>query len=94
MSDSAAKTDPKPLVRFSRSGGGAVWNDGFPNLLEFAEEQNLSPAYGCRTGSCGACKVRLTEGEVVYADEPFHAPEDGHVLLCCVRPASDVTIEL
>lgn len=92
MSDSAAKPDAR--VRFVRSGGEVVWGGLSANLLEFAEEQDLSPAYGCRSGSCGACKVKLVEGEVFYPAEPEHQPEEGHLLLCCSQPKGDVSIDL
>lgn len=94
MSDSAEKPELAPRVRFARSGGDAVWDGSVSTLLEFAEEQDLSPVYGCRTGSCSACKVRLVDGSVSYLTEPFRQPEEGHVLLCCTQPEGDVILDL
>lgn len=94
MSDSAVKPDLRPRVRFAQTGGEAVWDGTVSTLLEFAEEQDLSPVYGCRTGSCSACKVTLVEGSVRYLAEPFRQPEEGQVLLCCTQPDGDVTLDL
>jgi len=32
------------------------------SLLDEAESVGLVPAYGCRAGSCGACRVTVNEG--------------------------------
>lgn len=54
--------------------------------------------YGCAGGGCGACKVRIVQGEV----RPFKPMSRRHVsveeegsgyaLACCVTPMSDVAL--
>lgn len=56
------------------------------SLLELAEGAGLSPDYGCRNGSCGACVCRLESGAVIYPRQPEHEPNPGEVVLCCARP--------
>ena len=93
MSDSAADA-AAPTVRFARSGQEAPWDPASPSLLDFAEEQDLSPLYGCRSGSCQACKVAVTAGEIHYEVPPAAQPTDGFALLCCAKPKGDVTLDL
>lgn len=54
--------------------------------------------YGCFGGGCGACKMRITSGSF-EAFKPMSrahvSPQEeqiGIVLLCCVRPLSDLTL--
>ncbi|MED5523318.1 class I ribonucleotide reductase maintenance protein YfaE [Gallaecimonas pentaromativorans] len=39
--------------------------------------------YQCRGGFCGACRMRLKNGEVRYLDTPIAYINDGEVLTCC-----------
>ena len=54
--------------------------------------------YGCFGGGCGICKMRIVFGEyaAVKKMSRAHVTEDeqnnGIVLLCCVKPLSDMTI--
>ncbi|MXN65513.1 2Fe-2S iron-sulfur cluster binding domain-containing protein [Stappia sp. GBMRC 2046] len=75
-------------VRFSASGVEALWAPESGTLLELAEAAGLSPNYGCRSGSCGSCAVRLGEGSVSYPEEPAFPVEEGMVLTCCAVPAA------
>jgi ferredoxin-NADP reductase/predicted pyridoxine 5'-phosphate oxidase superfamily flavin-nucleotide-binding protein len=75
------------IIRFSDSGVEQAWVSGDGNLLEFAEAHGFSPEYGCRSGQCGACKVKLIAGAVVYKAASALALEDDEVLLCCASPA-------
>lgn len=86
--------DKQPMVTFDLSGVQARWDPDIDNLLEFAEEQDLMPDFGCRAGSCETCKVRLLSGEVKYVTEPVTRPDKGDVLLCSSVPVGDVVIEL
>ncbi len=83
-----------PVVHFAKSGLSVAWDPSLNNLLEFAEEQGLMPDYSCRAGTCESCKTKVIAGSTEYLFEPFQAPTDGSVLLCCSIPKSDVTIDL
>jgi ferredoxin-NADP reductase/MOSC domain-containing protein YiiM len=78
---------PRASIVFSESGAEAAWDrTGNLSLLELAEEQGLSPEYGCRMGMCSSCLVPLIEGEVEYSPSPQQPPSADEVLLCCARP--------
>lgn len=83
--DTSGAVAEKAKVYFARSQRSAVWTPEEGSLLAFAEKQGLTPLFSCRSGRCGACAVRIAEGEVHYS----HAPEievQG-VLICCSQPA-------
>jgi ferredoxin len=67
------------LVTFKKSGRSVDWTQSSYSLLEFAEEQGLSPAFSCR---------------VDYFEEPLDEPEAGEALLCCSKPLTDVVLDL
>jgi ferredoxin-NADP reductase/predicted pyridoxine 5'-phosphate oxidase superfamily flavin-nucleotide-binding protein len=79
-------------IRFSRSGFDQHWSSGDGSLLETAEAHGLSPEFGCRTGSCGSCAVKLKAGAVTYRTPPSAHYMEDEVLVCCAVPAkgSDV----
>ncbi|MGV3553279.1 2Fe-2S iron-sulfur cluster-binding protein [Rhizobium sp.] len=84
--------EPRPAtvpvtVAFTESGKEAAWSPDSGTLLELAEANGLSPAFGCRSGSCGTCMTRVVEGAVAYAEKPSAPIADGHALICCARPA-------
>ncbi|WP_018998462.1 2Fe-2S iron-sulfur cluster-binding protein [Hirschia maritima] len=92
--DNPKETPPKSSttsvgVTFSKSKKSAVWKPESGTLLELAEENGLSPNHSCRMGSCGACKVKLLDGRVVYNSPPTHPVGEDEVLICCAEPAED-----
>lgn len=90
----AASADPgTPVVRFEPAGLSVAWDPSFRSLLDFAEAEGLTPAFSCRNGICGTCKVAV-EGPVAYVDEPLEMPEPGFALLCCSVPRGPVTVRL
>ncbi len=74
----------------------SVEND--ETILEGALRNGLAFPYGCRGGACGACKAKVLEGTVSYADEPMGISEeeqaDTQSLLCVATAASDLTVEI
>jgi ferredoxin-NADP reductase len=83
-------------VEFARTGKVAS-TDGSKSLLEFIETQDVDIDYGCRSGSCGLCKVRVLKGDVAMSCEDGIEPEDkakGYVLSCVATPKSDCTLDL
>jgi ferredoxin-NADP reductase/phenylpropionate dioxygenase-like ring-hydroxylating dioxygenase large terminal subunit len=73
-------------VQFARSGVAAQWSNASGTLLELAESVGLAPVFGCRSGICGSCGVRVSDGAVVYIEEPLAPCEPGVVLLCSSIP--------
>jgi ferredoxin-NADP reductase/MOSC domain-containing protein YiiM len=84
----------KATVRFKQSGITAEWyaDDG-QTLLDLAETAGLTPPYACRSGLCQSCECAITAGDVQYDPKPSVSVENGRVLICCSRPATEV-IEL
>jgi ferredoxin-NADP reductase/predicted pyridoxine 5'-phosphate oxidase superfamily flavin-nucleotide-binding protein len=86
-----SEPNPKPAseprqVTFTQSAKEARWRPGDGTLLEFAEKRGLSPAYGCRAGNCGDCRVKVTKGDVSYVSEPTYCVADGEALICISVP--------
>ena len=68
-------------------------------ILDSAERAGIALPYGCRGGSCGACKGRVIEGNIERGIEDQFAltdveRADGCMLLCAARPHSDAVIEI
>lgn len=74
-------------IIFTESAKEGRWSPGDGSLLEVAEARGLSPAFGCRGGSCGECKCRVTQGAVTYAVPPAYPVGDGEALICCAVPS-------
>ena len=74
-------------VVFARSGKTVPWGDFKGTLLDFAEQQGLTPEFSCRAGICNSCECNLLEGSVSYEEQPLDPPADGKVLICLARPA-------
>jgi ferredoxin len=77
------------IITFTQSGLELAWSKADGSLLEFAEAHGLTPEYGCRSGQCGACKVRLLNGSVSYFQEKSSSLSKDEILLCCAVPAAD-----
>jgi hypothetical protein len=89
-SASARKPAGTPVpIAFARSAKEARWKPGDGTLLELAEARGLTPAFGCRGGSCGTCKVKVLAGAVAYPHAPTFAVAEDEALLCCAVPADD-----
>lgn len=63
-------------------------------LLMALERNGYRPDFSCRAGACGACKLRVTAGQVSPVGEALSAAERraGYVLSCIAMPQGDVTI--
>ncbi len=80
-------------VMFRKSARTLVWDGKDANLLAFAERHDVWVESGCRTGSCGACEVKIISGTVLYAKKPDHEITPGHCLLCVGSPDSKLEVE-
>jgi ferredoxin len=64
-------------------------------ILQTLEKSNVPVQSHCREGFCGACRVKLKQGEVGYTTDPIGFVDDDEVLACCSVPTSDnVEVEL
>lgn len=64
-------------------------------ILECLERHNYRPAFGCRAGVCGECKLRVLDGHVVDEGDNVLTPSErsqGMVLACTALPLGPVTI--
>ncbi|PJG45264.1 flavodoxin [Sphingobium sp. LB126] len=81
----APSTEVAPsTVTFSVSGVSAAL-PADETVLEAAEGAGVEIPYACRAGTCGACVVKLLQGEVTMEVESGLAPADkaqGYVLAC------------
>lgn len=59
---------------------------GDQTLLEALERAGLTVPYACRAGSCGACELRVLEGEIDHRDTVLSEEEKaaGKTILTCV----------
>ena len=80
------------VIKFSRSKFEQRWSKGDELLLDVAEQHGLTPNYGCRSGSCGSCSVRVLSGEVAYRTKPSAPITPGEALICCAVPAKGTDV--
>jgi ferredoxin len=83
-----------PTVTFARSSLAVAWDDRFPSLLDLADACDVPVGFGCRIGVCHNCESGLLAGSVRYEPDPLEPPPDGRILVCCTRPASELTLDL
>ncbi|MDR5172160.1 CDP-6-deoxy-delta-3,4-glucoseen reductase [Methylobacillus flagellatus] len=67
-------------------------------VLDAAIDAGVNLPYGCRNGTCGACKGQVLAGDVNYGeyfDSALSEDEKktGKALFCCAQPLSDLVIE-
>jgi ferredoxin len=62
-------------------------------LLEGLERTGHEVEYQCRSGYCGACRVRMLDGEVDYVELPLAFIAADEILPCCCVPKSDLWLE-
>ena len=86
-------------VTFEPSGNQIQVKEG-QTILDAIIRNGIQTPYGCRHGSCSACKARVLEGnyEIMgrvseYSLLTFERDE-GMILLCSTLPESDLVIEI
>ncbi|MBE8215720.1 MAG: 2Fe-2S ferredoxin-like protein [Endozoicomonadaceae bacterium] len=62
------------------------------SLLEVMEDQHIEVNYQCRNGFCGACRMQLLKGKVIYFCEPLAYLAEKSILPCCCRVEEDVIL--
>lgn len=82
------------IVKFHPRAAPVAWDSRCESLLELAEQHGYAVPFSCRIGICNTCVTPLAQGSVEYTTEPLDPPPAGAVLLCCAKPAGNVTLAL
>lgn len=80
--------------RVSIAGHGSHAFRGEPSLLHALEAWGVPVKAECRTGSCGACRVAVRNGQMRLCQTQEVEVPPGSVLACCAVPESDIEIVL
>jgi ferredoxin len=67
---------------------------GDTTILECLEAHKIPAPFHCRDGFCGACRSKLTQGQVDYTTDPLAYIDDDEILTCCSKAITDIYIEL
>lgn len=81
---------------WARVLGRRVWVEPRQSLLEAAVAAGVPLAWSCAVGGCGACKVRLVEGEVAMDEPNCLGPTErgeGWILACVTHPLTSCVVE-
>lgn len=62
-------------------------------LLEGLERTGHEVEYQCRSGYCGACRVRMLDGQVDYVELPLAFIAADEILPCCCVPKTDLWLD-
>ncbi|MBI5753274.1 MAG: 2Fe-2S iron-sulfur cluster binding domain-containing protein [Hydrogenophilales bacterium] len=78
--------------------GSDFFVEGNDTILEAALRAGIPLAYGCSSGSCGACKARVLSGEIkqVRSHDYVMPPAQqalGYALMCSCTAVSDLVLE-
>ncbi len=64
-------------------------------LLECLEQADVEVHYHCRDGFCGACRVTLMNGEIIYPKgEPLAFIAENEILPCCCIPVTNISLDI
>jgi ferredoxin len=79
---------------FIADTGDALNVEPGETILSALERNGYRPDSNCRAGICGACKLRLLEGEVDQPGEILSPTEkaNGYVLSCIAHPLGQLTL--
>ncbi|MDP4154985.1 MAG: 2Fe-2S iron-sulfur cluster-binding protein, partial [Bacillota bacterium] len=86
-------------VTLEPSGKTMIVKEG-QTLLDAAIRNGIQVAYGCRHGSCSACKCQVLDGDYEIMDRVSEYSlmsferEEGFVLMCSTLVESDLVIEV
>ncbi|TJY64694.1 2Fe-2S iron-sulfur cluster binding domain-containing protein [Sinimarinibacterium sp. CAU 1509] len=67
-------------------------------ILQAGLRQHLALPFGCQSGGCASCRVRLLDGNVAHRLPPPALStaeiDAGYILMCLAQPQSDLRIDL
>ena len=87
-------SDDRVFVTLKTGGGKLCYPEKAGSLLEALEYHGIAGEYQCRSGYCGSCRCRMTEGKVSYHQQALALINDGEILPCCCVPESDIELDI
>ena len=95
--DRGASEKTESLTIHSMSGHTTTTVDPGQTLLEAGLEAKTPMPYSCTMGGCGACKVKLVQGDVSMPEPNCLSAaekESGYILSCIAHACGSVTVEV
>lgn len=92
-----AAKEPQPLVVRRGGRSRALVVAPGQTLLEAATGAGVEVPYSCTMGGCGACRVKLVEGQVAQSEPSCLSAAEraaGQILACVARPLGPCTVEV
>lgn len=83
-----------PIIKLHITGMQFTYKKSKHCLLEMLELRAVEMEYQCRSGYCGACRLKLVKGEVAYCQKPLALINSGEILPCCCRPLTDIELAI
>jgi ring-1,2-phenylacetyl-CoA epoxidase subunit PaaE len=96
-SRTAAPSAAHTVVVRSRAGARRMVVEPGRTVLEAAFDARVDMPFSCTVGGCGACRVKLVDGDVAMDEPNCLTPEEragGYVLACMSRPGGPCTLEI
>jgi ferredoxin-NADP reductase len=93
----ATPSSAHTVVVRSRAGARRLVVEPGRTVLEAAFDARVDMPFSCTVGGCGACRVRLVEGDLAMDEPNCLTPEEqaeGYVLACVSRPAGPCVLEI
>lgn len=88
-----AATGVQVQVEFAKSDKKVMWTPDSESILEFAENNGVEMAFGCRAGNCGTCQVAVRSGDVRYTSDHDVDVESGSCLACISVPDGNIVLD-
>lgn len=82
------------MIFTEKSGTVITGDNSVTSILEQLESAGVPVESQCRSGYCGACRLKKKSGEVTYQCEPLAFIGKDEILPCCCVPCGDVVIDI
>jgi hypothetical protein len=86
--------DARPLEVELRRSGRTLQVAADQTILDAALAAGVAPGYGCRAGHCGACAVKVLEGEPDHRDSALSSAARKHSMCPCISRAKGARLVL
>ncbi len=98
FSSAAASTTNRALTVTLRRSGKRVFVAPAQSILDAVEAAGVPAAFGCRSGTCGTCQVKVLDGEPEHRDTALSDDQRNSERLMCIcvsrAAGTDLTLDL